>query len=231
MKKWGIYMKGIIFDFNGTMFMDSDLHEAAWLYLIQKYSDKKMTEEDILKNIHGKTNDVILRRFISEDLTDKRVQELSDEKEAYYRKSVLESPDHNDFTKGLVNVLDYAAAEKIPMTIASASPLVNMDFYFDYLNLGNWFDYEKMVCHTGRFPGKPAPDIFLIAAKKIGVKPENCLVIEDSYSGLQAAHNAKIGTIIAIDPSGKNRAVFEAENLAQNGVIEDFTTFISDYLK
>lgn len=41
MKKWGIYMKGIIFDFNGTMFMDSDLHEAAWLYLIQKYSDKK----------------------------------------------------------------------------------------------------------------------------------------------------------------------------------------------
>ena len=75
MKKWGIYMKGIIFDFNGTMFMDSDLHEADCLYLIQKYSDKKMTEEDILKNIHGKTNDVILRRFISEDLTDKRVQE------------------------------------------------------------------------------------------------------------------------------------------------------------
>ncbi|MBU5584909.1 hypothetical protein KQJ29_35955, partial [Enterococcus sp. S181_ASV_20] len=54
--------------------------------------------------IRDRTNDVILRRFISEDLTDKRVQELSDEKEAYYRKSVLESPDHNDFTKGLVNV-------------------------------------------------------------------------------------------------------------------------------
>lgn len=47
-------MKGIIFDFNGTMFMDSDLHEAAWLYLIQKYSDKEMTEEDILKIFTGK---------------------------------------------------------------------------------------------------------------------------------------------------------------------------------
>ena len=57
-------MTGIIFDFNGTMFMDSDLHEAAWLQLIQKYSDSKVTEEDILKNLHGKTNDVVLRNFI-----------------------------------------------------------------------------------------------------------------------------------------------------------------------
>lgn len=224
-------MKGIIFDFNGTMFMDSDLHEAAWLYLLQKYSEKELTEEDILKNLHGKTNDVILRNFISKDLTDEEVQKLSDEKEAFYRKSVLESSNHKDFTKGLRDVLDYLKANDIPMTIASASPKINMDFYFDYLNLGNWFDYDQMVCHTGSFPGKPAPDIFLIPAEKIGVEPKNCLVIEDSYSGLQAAHNAKIGTIVAIDPDGKNRAVLEAEGLAKDGVIEDFTTFISDYLK
>lgn len=223
-------MKGIIFDFNGTMFMDSDLHEAAWLYLIQKYSDKKMTEEDILKNIHGKTNDVILRNFISPELSEEEVEKLSDEKEAYYRESVLASAEHNDFTKGLREVLDYLKAKKIPMTIASASPKVNMDFYFDYLHLGDWFDEEKMVCHTGSFPGKPAPDIFLIAAEKIAVAPKDCLVIEDSYSGLQAARNAKIGTIIAIDPEGKNRSVFEKENLAPDGVIEDFTTFIPNYL-
>lgn len=223
-------MKGIIFDFNGTMFMDSDLHETAWLHLIKKYSSKKMTEEDILKNVHGKTNDVILRNFISQALSDEEVQKLSDEKEAYYRDSVLASADHKEFTAGLREVLDYLKAEKIPMTIASASPKINMDFYFDYLNLGKWFDYEKMVCHTGSFPGKPAPDIFLIAAEKIGVEPENCIVIEDSYSGLQAARNAKIGTIIAIDPEEKNRAVFEAEDLAPDGVIEDFTSFISRYL-
>ncbi len=93
-------MKGIIFDFNGTMFMDSDLHEAAWLYVIQKYTEKKMTEEDILKHIHGKTNDVILRHFISSELTDEQVEQLSDEKEAYYRKLVLASPNHQGFTKG-----------------------------------------------------------------------------------------------------------------------------------
>lgn len=224
-------MKGIIFDFNGTMFMDSDLHEAAWLHFIQKYSAKKMTKEEILKNIHGKTNDVILRHFVSADLTDEEIERLSDEKEAYYRQSVLESQGHKDFTKGLRAVLDYLKKENIPTTIASASPKVNMDFYFDYLNLGEWFDYDKLVYHTGSFPGKPAPDIFLIAAEKIGMAPEDCLVIEDSYSGLQAAHNAKIGTIVAIDPDKQNRKIFEEDGLAQDGVIEDFTTFIADYLK
>lgn len=223
-------MTGIIFDFNGTMFMDSDLHEAAWLQLIQKYSDSKVTEEDILKNLHGKTNDVVLRNFISKNLTDEEIQRLSDEKEAYYRDSVLNSSAHKEFTKGLKEVLDYLKKKNSPMTIASASPKINMDFYFDYLDLGIWFDYEKIVYHDGSFPGKPAPDIFLIAAKKIGVAPKNCLVIEDSYSGLQAAHSAGIGTIVAIDPDGKNRGIFESEGLASDGVIEDFTTFIPTYL-
>jgi HAD superfamily hydrolase (TIGR01509 family) len=223
-------MTGIIFDFNGTMFMDSDLHEAEWLQLIQKYSDSKVTEEDILKNLHGKTNDVVLRNFISKNLTDEEIQRLSDEKEAYYRETVLNSSDHKEFTKGLKEVLDYLKKKNSPMTIASASPKINMDFYFDYLDLGIWFDYEKIVYHDGSFPGKPAPDIFLIAAKKIGVAPENCLVIEDSYSGLQAAHSAGIGTIVAIDPDGKNRGIFESEGLASDGVIEDFTTFIPTYL-
>lgn len=223
-------MKGIIFDFNGTMFLDSDLHEAAWLYLIQKYSAKTMTEEDILKNIHGKTNDVILRHFLSADLSDEELQKLSDEKEAYYRQLVVDSPEHNTFTPGLTNVLDELKAKNIPMTIASASPKVNMDFYFDYLNLDKWFDESKIVYHDGSFPGKPAPDIFLIAAEKIKLAPKDCLVIEDSYSGLQAARNAQIGTIVAIDPFHQHRAIFQAEELAPDGVIEDFSTFSSSYL-
>lgn len=224
-------MKGIIFDFNGTMFLDSDLHEAAWLKLIQKYANKEVTEEEIMKNFHGKTNDVILRKFVSSELTNEEVQKLSDEKESYYREALIATPDRKHFTKGLEEVLDYLKVEKIPTTIATASPKVNLDFYYDYLDLGRWFDYEKIVYFNGEFPGKPAPDMFLIAAEKINMKPENCLVIEDSYSGLQAAHNAKIGTIIAIDPDRKNRGVFEAEGLAQDGIIENFTTFIADYLK
>ncbi|WP_313630884.1 HAD family phosphatase [Enterococcus devriesei] len=224
-------MQGIIFDFNGTMFLDSDLHEEAWINLIKKYSKQELSEADIIHSIHGKTNDIILRHFISADLTDEQVEQLSDEKEAYYRERVLAHPERIHFTKGLEAALDTLKANQIPMTIASASPKVNMDFYWETFALAKWFDPEKIVYHNGTFPGKPAPDIFLIAAKKIELAPADCLVIEDSYSGLQAAQRARIGTIVAIDPFGKNRGIFEAEGLAKDGVIEDFTNFISTYVK
>ena len=49
-------MKGIIFDFNGTMFQDSHLHEEAWVHMVNKYSKGSLSEEDILLNLHGRTN-------------------------------------------------------------------------------------------------------------------------------------------------------------------------------
>ena len=53
-------MKGIIFDFNGTMFQDSHLHEAAWVHMVKKYSKGELTEHDISVNLHGRTNKEIL---------------------------------------------------------------------------------------------------------------------------------------------------------------------------
>ena len=50
----------------------------------------------------------------------------------------------------------------------------------------------------GTIPGKPAPDIFIIAAEKIGLKPQDCLVVEDAIAGINSAKNAGIGKIIAI---------------------------------
>lgn len=223
-------MTGIIFDFNGTMFQDSDLHEAAWITMLKKYSDRQLTEEDILKNLHGKINPVVLRHFLSDQLTDQEVEKLSDEKEAIYRQMVRDSPDHQQMTQGMVATLDALKEQKIPMTIASASRRRNMDFYFDLFDLNRWFDPEKVVVDNGTFPGKPAPDIFLIAAEKIGVSPADAIVIEDSYSGIQSAENAKIGKIIAIDPLGKNREQFAKEQLRIDGIIEDFDGFVEKYI-
>ena len=78
-------MKGIIFDFNGTMFLDSHLHEAAWLHIIHDHTKDGLSDEDILKNIHGRTNTEILKHFISEHLTASEIAVLSEEKESYYR--------------------------------------------------------------------------------------------------------------------------------------------------
>ena len=57
---------------------------------------------------------------------------------------------------------------------------------------------DKIVYSDGKIPGKPAPDIFLIAAERIGLPPSDCVVIEDALAGIKAAKSAGIGKIIAI---------------------------------
>ena len=74
----------------------------------------------------------------------------------------------------------------------------NVEFYIKEFNLEKWFDINKIVYSDGTIPGKPAPDIFLIAAEKIGLAPKDCIVIEDAIAGINAAKSAGIGKIIAI---------------------------------
>ncbi|MBT2573761.1 HAD family phosphatase [Bacillus sp. ISL-51] len=218
-------MKGIIFDFNGTMFQDSHLHEKAWFFMVKKYSSKAISDKDILINIHGRTNKEILTYFISKDLTSEEIEKMSFEKEAYYRELCLKNKDELRLTKGLADILNRLKKSGMPMTIATATVKENVEFYFDVFHLDQWFDFDKVTFDDGSFPGKPAPDIFMIASNKLGLMPNECLVIEDAFSGLTAAKKAGIGKIIAIDPFGKNRSLFEEKQLASGGIITDFTAF------
>lgn len=221
-------MKGIIFDFNGTMFQDSPFHEQAWIYIIKKYSTKVITNEDILHKIHGQTNDKILTYFLNETLSQEKIILLSNEKEAYYRKLVLNQPDLA-LTEGLEEILTSLHQRNTPMTIATASPKQNVEFYYSLFNLDRWFDKDKIIYDNGSFTGKPCPDIFILAAQKLNLLPKDCLVIEDAISGLKAAMNAGIGTIIAIDPEGHNQPHFDQNKLSYDGIITNFNDF-ADYL-
>ena len=78
------------------------------------------------------------------------------------------------------------------------SEKINVYFYIEAFNLEKWFDLDKIVYSNGKIPGKPAPDIYLIAAKNIKVEPKECVVFEDAISGIKAAEAAGIGKIIAV---------------------------------
>lgn len=73
-------MKGIIFDFNGTIFQDSYLHETAWIHMAKKYSKGTLIEHDILVNLHGRTDKETLNYFISDSLTNLEIDNLGFEK-------------------------------------------------------------------------------------------------------------------------------------------------------
>ena len=95
----------------------------------------------------------------------------------------------------------------------------NVEFYIKEFNLARWFDVDKIVYSNGKIPGKPAPDIFRIAAKKINLEPSDCIVVEDAIAGIKSASAAGIGKICAIaslEPVGFYKNIKEVDKIITN---------------
>lgn len=191
-------MRGIIFDFNGTLFWDSQLHLDAWKDFSAQLRGTPFSEEEMLKYMFGRTNEDIIAYAIGKKPEPELVARLAEDKEACYRKMCLKNPDEFKLAPNAVEFLNYLKANNIPRTIATMSEWSNVEFYIKEFNLGQWFNLDKIVYSNGKIPGKPAPDIYELAAKNLGLNPADCIVIEDALSGIEAARNAGIGKIIAI---------------------------------
>jgi len=215
-------IKGVIFDFNGTMVFDGHLHEQAWVEMIQKHNDN-VTEQEIIDYIHGRTNNVIIEHFIGE-VSEEELQKLSDEKEKEYHR--LARKEQLEYVEGTEDLLDELVEKEVPFTIATASPKINIDFYFDYFDLGRWFKYDEIVYDDGTFPGKPEPHIYKKAAESLGLEPEECVVIEDALTGAESANRAEIGKVIIMSYSDEQRELFETSDLAYDAIITDFNGFL-----
>lgn len=191
-------MKGIIFDFNGTLFWDSQLHLDAWKEYSKRLRGTPFSEEEMLQFMFGRTNEDIIEYAIGKKPDKKLVEKFAQEKEAEYRRMCLARPTDMKLAPHAVEFLDFLKENAIPMTIATMSEWCNVEFYIKEFKLKKWFDVDQIVYSDGKIPGKPAPDIYLIAAKNLGLEPKDCVVIEDALSGIQSAKNAGIGEIIAI---------------------------------
>ena len=215
--------KGIIFDFNGTLYWDSPLHKQAWREYSKILRGTMFTDEEMVKHMFGRTNELIIQYLIGKQPSPETVQKYGDEKEELYRQMCLKDKENFHLAKGAPEFLDYLKENHIPMTIATMSDKKNVDFYVKHFHIDKWFDMDKVVYSDGKIPGKPAPDIYIIAAKKLGLKPEECIVVEDALSGITAAKDAGIGKIIAICSE-------EPPELYKNipsvtGIIKDFYEF------
>ena len=216
-------MQPIIFDFNGTMFLDTKENEMAWREEIKKICNKSVTDEEFKNFLHGSLNEVIVRHYAGNDLPEDKVNEYAKDKELIYQKLCLIRPEGIALTPGLSKVLDILKAHNTPINIASSAMPMNMDFYFAHMDLNRWFDRQKVVCNDGTLPGKPDPAFYLEAAKRINVRPEDCMVIEDAISGIKSAHAAGMKNIIAI--ASTNPPEYFAKIPEVNAVIQDFFEF------
>ena len=190
--------KGIIFDFNGTLFFDSEKHLEAWREYSKRLRGTPFSDEEMRQYMFGRTNEDIIAYAIGRKPEPELVEKLAKEKEEVYREMCRKDCENTKLAPGAIDFLNFLKNNNIPMTIATMSEKDNVDFYIEEFNLSKWFDIEKIVYSDGTIPGKPAPDIYQIAAQKLHLSPKECLVVEDAISGIEAAKSAGIGKIIAI---------------------------------
>jgi len=193
--------QGIIFDLNGVLWWDGQLQERSWKQFAAQTLGVTLSDKQIAVHVHGRTNQHTFEYLTGRPVRGEELAQLTQQKETIYRQLCLDEGAGFKLSLGAIELLEFLAAHDVARTIATASERVNVDFFVEHLNLDQWFDAAQIVYDDGIRPGKPAPDIYLQAARNLGLEPARCVVVEDSRSGIQAAYAAGIGHIIALGPT------------------------------
>ena len=179
-------MKGVIFDWDGVVIDSSAEHERSWEILSDEISRPLFAGQ--FKRGFGKKNEVIIPEILGWTKDPSEIFKLAERKETIYRDLVRDRG--VQILPGARELLTALRSEKIPCAIGSSTPRQNLEAIFSVTGLGEFFD--AVVCGDDVAHGKPAPDVFLLAAQKLALAPADCLVIEDAHAGIEAAHRAGI---------------------------------------
>ena len=213
-------MKGVLFDFNGTLLFDGKLQDESWHEFLEQKTGRKITQEEFHEHMSGATEIESLSYFMKKELSQAQAEALEEEKEIIYRAKCLALGDKFQLAPGLPAFLDELKKNKIPFNLASASVMSNINFFFEHLDLGKWFNIEYVVHKDGQILTKPAPDMYLKAAEIIDLQVSDCVIFEDSKMGIKAAKRANAKKIIGV-MSSKDEETLKSYGAFE--VIPDYT--------
>lgn len=182
--------RAFIFDMDGTLVRNTLVHHLAWQSFLTKHGMERPLSE-MSRTITGKHNNEIVRHYWGEQTGDEDVKRIGNGKEAHYRKQYGDAlvP-----LSGLIRFLGMIRDEGIPAAICTSANRANLEFTVDLLALRPYF--QLLLCADDVTHHKPNPEQFLLAADTFGVVPADCIVFEDSNSGIQAAENAGMKMVL-----------------------------------
>jgi beta-phosphoglucomutase len=178
----------VIFDVDGVLVDSYQAHFESWRRLYRElgieYGEAAFAAD------FGRTSRDILRRTLGDDLSDERVGELDDRKEAIYREII-----RRDFPAldGAGELIETLAADGFRLAVGSSGPPENVALAVEKLRGGRLIAVTVTGLDVTR--GKPDPQVFQIAAARLGIPATRCAVVEDAVHGVEAAKRAGMAAI------------------------------------
>jgi beta-phosphoglucomutase len=179
----------VLWDLDGTLVDSEEYHWRSW-------RDTAAAEGVILTYAQflesfGKKNDLILRGWLGSDASAERIQRIGDAKEIEYRRLA-----RSEGLKPLPGAAEWVArlhASGWKQAVASSAPRANIEVVMEVLGFERYIDATVAAEDVAR--GKPAPDVFLEAAHRLGLPPERAIVVEDAVPGIAAAKAAGMRSV------------------------------------
>lgn len=195
-------IKACIFDLDGVLVDTAHYHFLAWKRLAKEF-DYELTEEinEQLKGVSRMKSLEIVLKHANISLEEQRKQSLADRKNGWFTEYV-HAMKAEELFPGVKELFKKLKADNIQIALASSSK--NAQTIIDILGIRNEFDAVvdgNMIVHS-----KPDPEIFLLAAKKLGLSPADCIVFEDAEAGVEAALRAGMKCVGVGNPAQLNKA-------------------------
>jgi len=189
---------GVIFDVDGVLVDSYQAHMISWQKTAAEIG-QMMTEEQFAATF-GQVSARIIRQLWGANISEQQVEQIDQRKEQMYRRIIVEDMPTVPGVPGLLQNLSGAGAK---MAIGSSGPPENVDVVLNALDIRRYF--HVIVSRDDVTSGKPDPQVFLIAAEKLAIPTDRCVVIEDALHGIEAAHRAgmKVVAVATSHPAEK----------------------------
>ena len=214
-------INGVIFDMDGTMFDTERMWASFWKPALAALGlPYKEGLDEAARGTAGETTRRVIRQFYGADCDAEAIvdslHKVADE--AFFAAPVPKKP-------GLDALLEWLDAQGIPMAVASSSREAMIYHNLDVWGMTHYFRAIVSGQHVAH--SKPDPEIFLLTARKLGVDPVHCLVLEDSYNGVRAGAAGGFVTVMVPDlmpADDEMRHIYTMECASLNEVLDKLKT-------